>query len=251
MEKLGRLIETKEELKTNLEQVEAYLNDVDETAANTMIKLIGNGTNFVAYQIEDSDELHFAPSRFVGYLNNSLKVHFVHKNYIDGRDTSPQIDKILQKMRAYDDDLEKLYLTFCTKIGVKSKNMKQTQRKYWLLDDIKIELYEGGVKQVSMSRYERNPEARRRCIEKYGTTCQVCNLNFKDMYGDIGEGFIHVHHITPLSVQRERHQINEDNLIPVCPNCHAMLHKSNLSVEELKNKIINITNSNFDVNKNF
>lgn len=250
MEKLGRLIETKEELKTNLEQVEAYLNDVDETVVNTMINLIGNGTNFVAYQIGDSDEIHFAPSRFVGYLNNSLKVHLVHNNK-DGKDTSSQIDKILGKRREYVEDLVNLYLEFCNKIGARAKNMKQTQRKYWLLDDIKIALYEGGVKQVSMNRYERNLEARRRSIEKYGTTCQVCDLNFKDVHGDIGEGFIHVHHIIPLSVHRERHQINEDNLIPVCPNCHAMLHKSNLSVEELKNKIINKTKRNFDLKKNF
>lgn len=237
MEKLGRLIETKEELKTNLERIEAYLNDTDETAAYEMIKLIGNGTNFVAYQIEDSNEIHFAPSRFVGYLNNSLKVHSVHKNGKDGRDTSSQINKILRKTRIYDDVLEKQYLAFCSKIGAKAKDMQQTQRKYWLLNDIKIELYEGGVKQVSMNRYERNHEARRLCIEKYGTTCQVCGLNFKDMYGEIGEGFIHVHHITPLSQQKQVHIVSVDNLIPVCPNCHAMLHKGNLSVEDLKKKI--------------
>lgn len=237
MEKLGRLIETKEELKNNLERVEAYLNDTDEAATYEIIKLIGNGTNFVAYQIEDSNEIHFAPSRFVGYLNNSLKVHLVHNNGKDGTDTSPQINKILHKKRTYDDELERLYLAFCSKIGAKAKDMQQTQRKYWLLTDVKIALYEGGVKQISMNRYERNPEARRRCIEKYGTTCQVCGLNFKDMYGDIGEGFIHVHHITPLSAQKKRHQIDETNLIPVCPNCHAMLHKGNLSVKDLKNRI--------------
>ena len=59
------------------------------------------------------------------------------------------------------------------------------------------------------------------------------------MYGDIGEGFIHVHHITPLSAQKKRHQIDEANLIPVCPNCHAMLHKGDLSVEDLKKRIKN------------
>jgi len=238
MEKLGRLIETKEELKVNLERVEAYLNDSNDSAAyDEMINLIGHGTNFVAYQIEYSNEIHFAPSRFVGYLNNSLKVHLVHKNGKDGTKTSPRINKILYEARAYDDILEEQYLVFCSKIGAKPKEMKRTKRKYWLLKDIKIELYEGGVTQIFMNRYERNPQARKRCIEKYGAKCYVCGLIFKDMYGEIGEGFMHVHHITPLSQQKKAHVVDEANLIPVCPNCHAMLHRGNVSVEELQ-KII-------------
>lgn len=234
MKSLGRLIETIDELKNNLEQVENYLNDSDDVAAFEIRKLIGNGTNFVAYQIDHSNEFHFAPSRFIGYLNNSLKVHLVQGNGKNGTKTSPRINQILHKVRDYDEELEKKYLHFCSKIGAKPKMMKDTQRKYWRLLDIKIPLYEGGVKQVSMNRYERNPEARRRCIDKYGTNCYVCGMNFRDMYGEIGDGFIHVHHIIPISEQKVQHLIHDDNLIPVCPNCHAMLHKGNFSVEDLK-----------------
>ena len=231
MAKLGRLIETVEELKTNLNQVENYLNDSEDDVLDKIKSLIKNGKNFVAYQIENTNEIHFAPSRFIGYLNNSLKVHLERNNGKDGRETSPCIDKLLSQVRKYDDELEKQYLDFCSKLEVTPANV---ERKYWRLTNIKIELYEGGVKQVSANRYERNPEARRRCIEKHGTTCKVCGLNFKDMYGKIGDGFIHVHHIVPLSVQKEKRSVNEANLIPVCPNCHAMLHRGNISVEELQ-----------------
>ncbi|MDE6634065.1 MAG: HNH endonuclease [Bacteroidaceae bacterium] len=233
MERLGRQIETIDELKANLEQVERYLHDSDDAAVHEILKLIGNGTNFVAYQLGDSNEFHFAPSRFIGYLNNSLKVHLVSNNK-DGRETSPRIDKILHKTREYDDELEELYLDFCAKIGAKPKEMRNTQRKYWRLKDVKIELFEGGVKQVSINRYERNPEARKRCIKKFGTKCYVCGMNFRDVYGEIGEGFIHVHHIISLFKQKKLHVIDEANLIPVCPNCHAMLHRGNVSVEELR-----------------
>lgn len=59
------------------------------------------------------------------------------------------------------------------------------------------------------------------------------------MYGDLGKGFIHVHHIVPLNQIKEDYEVNyKTDLIPVCPNCHAMLHRKvnneYYSVEELK-----------------
>lgn len=238
MVKLGRLIENLDELTNNLEQVEDYLNGFDVVANEEMVRLIGNGTNFVAYKI--NNEMHFAPSRFVGYLNNTLRIHLVKDNGKSGRETSPRIDEILGTKRTYNTELEKLYHDFCEEIGAFPKRMINTQRKYWFLENREIILQEGSVKQITTNRYERNSEARQRCIEQHGTSCKVCGLNFKNMYGPIGEGFIHVHHIVPLSKKKRNHTIDEANLIPVCPNCHAMLHRANLSVEELQ-KIIKST----------
>ena len=61
-------------------------------------------------------------------------------------------------------------------------------------------------------------------------------MDFEKVYGEVGKGFIHVHHITPISDKRGKmHLVNpEINLIPVCPNCHAMLHKGKLSIAELR-----------------
>ncbi len=61
-------------------------------------------------------------------------------------------------------------------------------------------------------------------------------MSFEEQYGPIGKGFIHVHHRKPLA-HREVYRLDPINdLIPVCPNCHSMLHSSEplLSVEELK-----------------
>src|SRR5262249_41234702 len=57
---------------------------------------------------------------------------------------------------------------------------------------------EGAKQQITVNAYERNPAARRRCLEHYGTTCAVCGLSFETIYGDLGKGFIHVHHLRPL-----------------------------------------------------
>ncbi len=90
------------------------------------------------------------------------------------------------------------------------------------------ELNEGEMRQVIMNRYERNHEARERCIAIKGYRCAVCGIDFKEIYGEIGEGFIHVHHTTPISSIGKGYTIDVLNdLVPVCPNCHAMIHKKN------------------------
>lgn len=58
---------------------------------------------------------------------------------------------------------------------------------------------EGAVSQVSVNRFERNAEGRRRCLAKNGYLCAVCGFDFEQRYGPIGRGYIHVHHIIPLA----------------------------------------------------
>ncbi|MXZ78908.1 MAG: hypothetical protein F4Z06_11640, partial [Acidimicrobiia bacterium] len=92
----------------------------------------------------------------------------------------------------------------------------------------KDQVPEGAKTRVLVNRYERDPVARRRCLEHFGYQCQVCGLNFEGRYGEIGRGFMHVHHKTPLSevTDCEDHLVNPTkDLVPVCPNCHAMLHR--------------------------
>jgi 5-methylcytosine-specific restriction protein A len=98
-------------------------------------------------------------------------------------------------------------------------------------------LTEGASRQVSINAYERNSTARRLCINHHGAKCKVCSFDFASVYGPIGSGFIHVHHIVPLSDIRGSYQVDPINdLVPVCPNCHAMLHTSRpaMSVAELQ-----------------
>lgn len=115
--------------------------------------------------------------------------------------------------------------------------------EFYYPDEIKenIDSYlEGSKKQITVNIYERDKNARNACIEYYTAKCQVCEIDFESFYGEIGKGFIHVHHIIPISTIKETYRINPiTDLVPVCPNCHSMLHKSNppYSVEELKSKI--------------
>ena len=99
---------------------------------------------------------------------------------------------------------------------------------------------EGAVKQVTINAYERDSQARTACIDKYGAICQVCDFNFETIYGAIGKGFIHLHHKVDIATIGKSYQVDPINdLIPVCPNCHAMLHTETpaMTVVQLK-KII-------------
>lgn len=105
------------------------------------------------------------------------------------------------------------------------------------LDNPDETLFEGIKKAVLVNSYERNPIARKKCIEHYGFQCVVCSCDFEKMYGDIGKGFIHVHHLTQLSDIGQSYDVDPiKDLRPVCPNCHAMLHKKNppYTIDEMK-----------------
>ncbi len=85
---------------------------------------------------------------------------------------------------------------------------------------------EGNCYQVVANRYERNPINRELCLAKKGYACGVCGFDFKTVYGIIGQKFIHVHHLIPVSKMGPNYVVNPvEDLIPVCPNCHAMLHR--------------------------
>ena len=71
----------------------------------------------------------------------------------------------------------------------------------------------------------------------WGCACAVCGFDFGTQFGSLGEGFIHVHHLLPLAEIRQEYAVDPiEHLRPVCPNCHAMLHKRQpvMSIEELK-----------------
>lgn len=103
-------------------------------------------------------------------------------------------------------------------------------------------LIEGRIIELTLSIYERDPDARKACLNHYGRRCQACDLDFGETYGDLGQGFIHVHHIIPLSKIRSVHVVDPiKDLVPVCPNCHAMLHINQgepLSVEQLRDILV-------------
>lgn len=73
----------------------------------------------------------------------------------------------------------------------------------------------------------RNPALRQQCLDKYGYQCQCCGMDFAEMYGEeLGANFIEVHHLKLISTF-EKDGVPEnflENLVPLCSNCHSMIH---------------------------
>jgi 5-methylcytosine-specific restriction protein A len=94
--------------------------------------------------------------------------------------------------------------------------------------------WEGGGRPVMLTRPERSRKNRAACIEHYKCKCNICGFDFKKIYGDLGADFIQVHHKKGLS--RKRMVNPRKDMIPVCPNCHAVIHrrKPAFTVDEVK-----------------
>ena len=106
---------------------------------------------------------------------------------------------------------------------------------------------EGAKITVSINSYERNPEARQKCIDIHGCYCSVCGFDFENFYGLYGAKYIHIHHLKPLyEIQSEYEVCPENDLIPVCANCHAMIHRGRrtISIDKMKSHISNKRVSN-------
>lgn len=98
-------------------------------------------------------------------------------------------------------------------------------------------IYKEGLRfSIVSTAIERNSVARRKCIEHFGCKCYVCSFEFKRTYGELGGDYIHVHHKTDISTHDGEHEVDPiRDLVPLCPNCHAMIHqrRPSMAVEEL------------------
>jgi 5-methylcytosine-specific restriction protein A len=96
---------------------------------------------------------------------------------------------------------------------------------------------EGARCSVTINAYERNPKARAAGIAHHGYLCAACGFDFAPIYGTLGKDYIHVHHVKPIGKIGKQYEVDPKNdLIPVCPNCHSMIHRTEppLTVEQLR-----------------
>lgn len=169
--------------------------------------------------LDSSKERRFARLKLLDTTDNELlHVNYLNQNGLKSRIQGPI--KLIEPLKSY---VEQYFVSAAT-----------------IPEEITNELHEGAGTVINVNKYERNPLARKKCIEHFGCTCYICNMNFEEEYGEIGAGFIHVHHLTPLSAIKDSYVVNPiKDLIPVCPNCHAMIHRidnfDKLSANELKN----------------
>ena len=95
---------------------------------------------------------------------------------------------------------------------------------------------EGRLSRLTANRYERDRRNRAAAIAIHGSLCSACGVDFGKLYGSVAAGYIEVHHVTPLSELGPDYVIDPmHDLIPLCPNCHAVAHRRNppFTVDEI------------------
>lgn len=233
-----RLIYTQDQLKTNIRTFENYLTGEDEKIRFETLNLIKRGICFVVYA--DEGEIRFAPSRFLGYIDNDLERHMDMDR--DGRDTNRAINAILKSKPMPDDELEDLYLHYCHSLGLKVSSKEGSfgvQRKFWLtivpfsgkeIGKTQGDFEEGRIVERIHRNRERNSQvlklAKQQFKEKHGKLfCQVCRFSFEDTYGEVGKDFIEGHHTVAVSEMQPGHKTSPEDFAMLCSNCHRMVHR--------------------------
>jgi hypothetical protein len=109
-------------------------------------------------------------------------------------------------------------------------------------DEVDEKIYlEGAVISVKVNKHERDQEARKKCIEHFHKLrgciqCEACEMSFDKEYAGMRADLIHIHHIQPISEIGHEYKVDPiKDLVPVCPNCHAVIHsrKPPYSIEEV------------------
>ncbi len=234
------LVSTKQQIVDNL--IRFYEYQSDDNPSEYFKKLIRRGKKFV--YIYYGEQHIFCPSRFVGYKDCNLDDHEVAENK-NGSKTTQKITSILKKSPTPSERINEIYSKVCENLEIETIEQK---RAFWeiLEEDLEEYFIEGAPNKILVTKYERNPEARKACLRTYGYNCFVCGFNFESFYGEIGHEFIHVHHLKPLADKKAEYKLDPiKDLRPVCPNCHAMLHRKEklLSIEKLKKMMKSQRNS--------
>ena len=182
--------------------------------------------NIKAYH-QNSQGPYFKIKLLEYLVSNNLHLNNLRKNGLNGNPQGRQMIKDFQLLKIIENNFQNISYSITS-------------------EDNDQDIYEGDSKIIKVNRYERSLIARAKCIEHHGINCSICKINFESIYGDIGKGFIHVHHLKPISEIGKEYKIDyKKDLIPVCANCHAMLHRKLngkiLKIEELK-QILNKKN---------
>lgn len=243
-----KLISNRKQLIANIETVENYLIEGDLSEKEVMQDLIRKGKCLVAYKVDN--EYRFAPSRFLGYINNNLTDHSLSQTKT-GLETNPAITKVLESKLLSDENLETKYIKYCIGLGRQPSNY--SKRRYWFFElendfseNKQIEgLFPEGkiIERIHKSR-ERNSKlieaAKLNFKRKHGRLfCEVCDFDFEKQYGAIGKTFIEAHHTIPVSEMEPNHVTKIEDIALLCSNCHSMAHVKRpwLSMKKLKTLI--------------
>ena len=253
------------------ETIMIKLNDIEIEITKELLMLVKESKTYITYkelcdriykrtnvQLNPHTEL---PKRLgeIGKLCNELNLPMINAIVVN------------QTMNRPGDGFKNLLIKLGRDVGNKSsnelfeeekKNIREFSNWQYLADYLHIDIemsargeiiypqditdkdsFEGAKKRVEVNSYERNAFERNRCIDYYSKggriCCQICGFDFGEFYGEQYKNLIEVHHIKPISKIGKSYKIDGTrDLIPLCPNCHMVVHSKNAeTIDELKARL--------------
>lgn len=237
--------------KTKIDNDALYikLKDSDDDKFFIKAKVINN----IRLNIEADIENHAANFlRLIGRSNKQKRINF---DLLWKSNKNGEIKVYVNNRRVSDENFlipneiwDSFYIEFTEMPYENDNDDKELIRVIILLTEMMLSLVdykvegfsEGSKKEVISHKYERNPINRTICLNAKGYTCKICGFNFEEKYGAKAKMIIEVHHIKPISELGDDYIIDPlKDLIPICPNCHALAHKKipPYTPEEIKKMI--------------
>ena len=227
---MGKLDDEQDEVKPLIQAAEETLLLVLNEYFGTNLKSI--------YELQEENE--------ISELQTKITVHAVLKNL--NRDVEPRYTEVLKWYGRFLKSLKQgappVSVPGEVHDGTLECNASVSSVKHD--DDDYPPDSEGIERQHNLTKKERNPVLRQRCVEYYKNQwngrirCICCGFDFGKAYGDIGEGYIEIHHVNPHHNFKGEHMVDPTkDLIPLCSNCHSMIHRVKgqgecMTLEELK-----------------
>jgi putative restriction endonuclease len=220
-----------EQLKENIEMFNSYSSGSKEKQ-KWYSDRIKKGTCFIPSLINGT--LTFSPSRFVGYVNNTIRKH--KKNKTDGKITNPIISSILESKPVVNETMEKKYLKFCTlrKITPNEKGSFGVPRKYWITSAISKILIDGMCEDIEQDENIDNT------VKKQLIDARIGQGKFRDDLINMWKSkcafteidclsILKASHIKPWKDSNNRERLDKYNGLLLMPNADALFDKGLIS----------------------
>lgn len=160
------VVSTMEHIEQNLAELELGREGAGADAEE-YVALIKRGTCFLPYLCDSG--LAFAPSRFIGYIDNKLATHADNPNR-DGRVTNAALNSLYGAPPLADGTLESRYLEFCSEMGLNPSRTGAfgVTRKYWITPEITDFLLQEEEAAIAADRSLSNTEKRQLVLARVG-----------------------------------------------------------------------------------
>lgn len=206
----------------------------------TQLTDIMHPTGMDAQILEGRNDTYFSQKVRNLKSHNTLAKHDFATNYEDGfKLTKHGADYINSHQEAIDYLLHDEF---------NYEDVKSAIDKISTLDNARVlpieeVVSEGRLITRNVQTRERSSRLRMIAIEHFThngiISCDCCGFNFPTFYGNkYGCNCIEIHHIKPI-FQYEGNTFDQvvenalQNLLPVCPNCHRVIHKNHIGSNDI------------------